>query len=137
MSEKYPILFLQFSSISFLFIIPIMNASTKGRFFTYSTAFLHQFWDGPLLTLSSPQPPLTENVYFSNVSSRSDRHFCNIICINFLCYTETNVFFKKLKEGGDMAKVKKEKCAAKPTKGTTCKNTVSGKSKFCATHKKK
>jgi hypothetical protein len=46
-------------------------------------------------------------------------------------------FFKKLKEGGDMAQVKKEKCAAKTTKGTECKNTATGKSKFCAAHKKK
>jgi hypothetical protein len=36
-----------------------------------------------------------------------------------------------------MAKVEKVKCAAKTSKGTECKNTVTGKSKFCATHKKK
>jgi hypothetical protein len=36
-----------------------------------------------------------------------------------------------------MAKVEKVKCAAKTAKGTNCKNTVTGKSKFCATHKKK
>ncbi len=36
-----------------------------------------------------------------------------------------------------MAQVKKEKCAAKTTKGTECKNTATGKSKFCAAHKKK
>jgi len=36
-----------------------------------------------------------------------------------------------------MATVKKVKCAAKTTKGTICKNTATGKSKFCATHKKK
>ena len=36
-----------------------------------------------------------------------------------------------------MAKVKKAKCAAKTTKGKKCKNLATGKSKFCATHKKK
>ena len=36
-----------------------------------------------------------------------------------------------------MAKVKKTTCAAKTTKGTKCKKTVKGKSKYCATHKKK
>jgi hypothetical protein len=36
-----------------------------------------------------------------------------------------------------MAKVKKAKCAAKTSKGKKCKNVASGKSKFCATHKKK
>ena len=36
-----------------------------------------------------------------------------------------------------MAKAKKVKCAAKTTKGTKCKNTASGKSKYCTTHKKK
>jgi hypothetical protein len=35
------------------------------------------------------------------------------------------------------ATVKKEKCAAKTKEGTKCKNTATGKSKFCATHKKK
>ncbi len=32
---------------------------------------------------------------------------------------------------------KKETCAATTTKGKKCKNPVSGKSKYCATHKKK
>jgi hypothetical protein len=36
-----------------------------------------------------------------------------------------------------MATLKKVKCAAKTTAGTKCKNTATGKSKFCATHKKK
>ncbi len=36
-----------------------------------------------------------------------------------------------------MATVKKMKCAAKTREGKQCKNTAVGKSKFCATHKKK
>jgi hypothetical protein len=36
-----------------------------------------------------------------------------------------------------MAKAKRARCAAKTTKGTKCKNPVTGKSKYCATHKKK
>jgi hypothetical protein len=36
-----------------------------------------------------------------------------------------------------MATVKKANCAAKTTKGSKCKKTAVGKSKFCATHKKK
>jgi hypothetical protein len=32
---------------------------------------------------------------------------------------------------------KKAKCAAKTKEGKQCKNSVTGKSKFCATHKKK
>jgi len=36
-----------------------------------------------------------------------------------------------------MATVKKVKCAAKTNAGTACKNTATGKSKFCASHKKK
>ncbi len=36
-----------------------------------------------------------------------------------------------------MATVKKMKCAAKTKEGKQCKNTAAGKSKFCATHKKK
>jgi len=36
-----------------------------------------------------------------------------------------------------MAIAKKAKCSAKTKEGKKCKNTVSGKSKFCASHKKK
>jgi len=36
-----------------------------------------------------------------------------------------------------MAMAKTSKCAAKTKEGKKCKNTASGKSKFCATHKKK
>jgi len=36
-----------------------------------------------------------------------------------------------------MATVKKATCVAKTNKGTKCKNTVTGKSKYCNTHKKK
>ncbi len=36
-----------------------------------------------------------------------------------------------------MAKAKKAKCSAKTKKGTKCKNIVVGKSKYCASHKKK
>jgi len=36
-----------------------------------------------------------------------------------------------------MAKARQAKCAAKTTKGNKCKNPVVGKSKYCATHKKK
>ena len=32
---------------------------------------------------------------------------------------------------------KKVKCAAKTKEGKLCKNSATGKSKFCATHKKK
>lgn len=35
------------------------------------------------------------------------------------------------------AKVKKVKCAGKTKEGKKCKNYASGKSKFCASHKKK
>jgi len=63
--------------------------------------------------------------------------FVILFVLNIIYAILVMCFFKKLKEGGDMAQVKKAKCAAKTTKGTKCKNTVSGKSKFCATHKKK
>ncbi len=33
--------------------------------------------------------------------------------------------------------VKKARCAAKTKEGKRCKNSASGKSKFCASHKKK
>lgn len=36
-----------------------------------------------------------------------------------------------------MAKAIAVKCVAKTKSGTKCKNTPSGKSKFCASHKKK
>jgi hypothetical protein len=36
-----------------------------------------------------------------------------------------------------MAKAKKVKCAAKTKERKRCKNTVSGKSKCCASHKRK
>jgi len=36
-----------------------------------------------------------------------------------------------------MAAAKTPKCVAKTKEGKKCKNTASGKSKFCATHKKK
>ena len=36
-----------------------------------------------------------------------------------------------------MAAAKTPKCAAKTKEGKKCKNTASGKSKFCVTHKKK
>jgi hypothetical protein len=36
-----------------------------------------------------------------------------------------------------MATAKKAMCAAKTKEGKKCKNTASGKSKFCTTHKKK
>jgi hypothetical protein len=36
-----------------------------------------------------------------------------------------------------MATGKKAACGAKTTKGEKCKNPVTGKSKYCATHKKK
>jgi len=36
-----------------------------------------------------------------------------------------------------MATTKKATCVAKTTKGGKCKNSVTGKSKYCATHKKK
>jgi len=35
-----------------------------------------------------------------------------------------------------MAAAKKAKCAAKTKEGKNCKNTATGKSKFCASHKK-
>ena len=34
-------------------------------------------------------------------------------------------------------KVKKARCAAKTKEGKKCKNSVAGKSKFCAVHRKK
>jgi hypothetical protein len=40
-----------------------------------------------------------------------------------------------MKKGENMAK--KLRCAAKTKEGKRCKNTASGKSKFCASHKKK
>jgi hypothetical protein len=40
-------------------------------------------------------------------------------------------------KGEKMATVKKVTCCAKTTKGKKCKNPVSGKAKYCATHKKK
>jgi len=43
----------------------------------------------------------------------------------------------KLKQGGNMATAKKAKCAAKTAAGKKCKNSAAGKSKFCASHKKK
>jgi hypothetical protein len=36
-----------------------------------------------------------------------------------------------------MATAKTAKCAAKTKEGKKCKNSASGKSRFCATHKKK
>jgi hypothetical protein len=36
-----------------------------------------------------------------------------------------------------MAKVKKVRCSAKTKEGKRCKNTASGKSKSCASHKRK
>jgi hypothetical protein len=36
-----------------------------------------------------------------------------------------------------MAKAKKAKCAAKTAAGKKCNNYAAGKSKFCASHKKK
>jgi hypothetical protein len=36
-----------------------------------------------------------------------------------------------------MATEKKVACAAKTKEGNKCKNSATGKSKFCATHKKK
>ena len=36
-----------------------------------------------------------------------------------------------------VAKAKKAKCAAKTKAGKKCKNYAAGKSKFCASHKKK
>ncbi len=36
-----------------------------------------------------------------------------------------------------MATEKKAKCSAKTKEGKACKNSTTGKSKFCATHKKK
>ncbi len=36
-----------------------------------------------------------------------------------------------------MAEKKKKRCAAKTKQGTQCKRSASGRSKFCATHKKK
>jgi hypothetical protein len=36
-----------------------------------------------------------------------------------------------------MATARTAKCAAKTKEGKKCKNTASGKYKFCATHKKK
>ncbi|OPZ89023.1 MAG: hypothetical protein BWY73_01582 [candidate division TA06 bacterium ADurb.Bin417] len=36
-----------------------------------------------------------------------------------------------------MAAAKKAKCAGKTVDGKKCKNNAVGKSKFCATHKKK
>ena len=36
-----------------------------------------------------------------------------------------------------MATAKKVRCAAKTKEGKQCKNSVVGKSKFCASHKKK
>ena len=44
-------------------------------------------------------------------------------------------------KGGNMAAkakaAKKAKCASKTKEGKKCKNNASGKSKFCAAHKKK
>jgi hypothetical protein len=47
--------------------------------------------------------------------------------------------FKTILRRGNMnmVMVKKAKCAAKTKEGKACKNSASGKSKFCATHKKK
>jgi hypothetical protein len=43
-----------------------------------------------------------------------------------------------LKRGNmNMAMAKKARCVAKTKEGKQCKNSCSGKSKFCATHKKK
>ncbi len=42
-----------------------------------------------------------------------------------------------MKKGGNMAKAKKVKCAAKTKAGKKCKNNAIGKSKYCAAHKKK
>jgi hypothetical protein len=39
--------------------------------------------------------------------------------------------------GGNMATAMKAKCAGKTKEGKQCKNSASGKSKFCASHKKK
>jgi hypothetical protein len=36
-----------------------------------------------------------------------------------------------------MAKVEKVRCSAKTKEGKRCKNTASGKSKSCASHKRK
>jgi hypothetical protein len=36
-----------------------------------------------------------------------------------------------------MASAMKAKCAAKTKEGKECKNSAAGKSKFCASHKKK
>jgi hypothetical protein len=36
-----------------------------------------------------------------------------------------------------MAKAKKARCGAKTKEGKKCKNNASGKSKYCASHKKK
>jgi hypothetical protein len=36
-----------------------------------------------------------------------------------------------------MATAMKAKCAAKTKEGKQCKNSATGKSKFCASHKKK
>jgi hypothetical protein len=40
-------------------------------------------------------------------------------------------------KGGRMATAKAAKCSAKTKEGKKCKNTASGKSKLCASHKKK
>jgi len=40
----------------------------------------------------------------------------------------------KMQKGEKMAKAK---CAAKTKEGKNCKNSASGKAKFCASHKKK
>ncbi len=42
-----------------------------------------------------------------------------------------------MQKGENMAKAKKARCAAKTKEEKSCKNTVSGKSKCCAPHKRK
>jgi len=44
---------------------------------------------------------------------------------------------KAKKKAVKAKKVKKVRCPAKTKEGKRCKNNASGKSKFCAAHKKK
>lgn len=50
--------------------------------------------------------------------------------------TAYDIVYQDGTKGGDMAE-KKAMCAGKTKQGTPCKKPATGKSKFCATHKKK
>ena len=59
------------------------------------------------------------------------------ICMDEYPYIYDILNSNILLKGGKMATAKKVACAAKTKEGNKCKNSASGKSKFCAAHKKK